>query len=277
MGGFLRTLAKVGLVELDESDQAKPAAPPAGAAGAAGADDVDMEALEKLLAEDGDIPAPGGGGDDVDALIAAAGTGAASGGAPAPPVAQPTSGMAPMAAGESGIAEGRPFDEIYQQTNVPDSPFPAEKMIKMLDGLRAMDPNTRKAAVIAMDAADDAWSVDDSVLDAQRKIQALQGATAAMAETVNQAAAQAAANLQSQDTYQSQATDSIRKQIADLEALLQEELQKVAEEKAAIDVGLKGTREAFERETARFNQEIQRLQEISVVFGGAVTTEPTSS
>lgn len=270
MGGFLRTLAKVGLVELDESERAKPAAPPAGPAGA---DDVDMEALEKLLAEEGDIPATGGGGDDVDALIA----GAASGGAPPPAAVQPTPAAAPMVAGESGIAEGRPFDDIYQQANVPGSPFPAEKMIKMLDGLRAMDPNTRKAAVVAMDSADDAWSVDDSVLDAQRKIQVLQSATAAMAETVNQAAAQATANLQSQDTYQSQATDSIRKQIADLEGLLQEELQKVAEEKAAIDMGLKGTREAFERETARFSQEIQRLQEIAVVFGEAGTMEPTSS
>jgi len=269
MGGFLRTLAKVGLVELDESEQERPAA---ATAAAAPAGDVDMADIERLLAE------------DTEALVGGASEAPSSGPASSAPVAptmvvSPAPGAGPSGpavGGSTAIAEGRPFSEIYAEAAVQPSAFPAEKMIRVLDGLRAMDPNTRKAAVMAMDMADDAWSVDDSVLDAQRKIQVLQTTTAAMAETVNQAAAKAAADIQAQETYQAQATDSIRKQIADLEALLQEEMSKVAQEKAAIEAGLKATRESFERETARINQEIEKLQEIFRIFATPGTTGPAS-
>jgi hypothetical protein len=172
----------------------------------------------------------------------------------------------PSAPLPDAVGEGRPLEEIYTLARVPSSAFPAEKLLRVLDGLKAMDPNTRKVAVMAMDAADDAWSIEDSILDAQRKTQALESAAASLVEQVRQAEAQAQIDLQSQDAYQGQATDSIRKQIEELEILLREELQKVAQEKAAVESKVAAARESCERETARFRQEIERLQEISKVF-----------
>ena len=62
------------------------------------------------------------------------------------------------------IAEQRPFDEIYAEQSVAAAAFTAEKLLKILDGLAALDPAARIAAVRALDAADDAWTVDDALL-----------------------------------------------------------------------------------------------------------------
>ena len=72
------------------------------------------------------------------------------------------------------ITEGKSFDSIFADANLPISPFPAERLLRLLDGLQAMDETTRKAAVKAMDAADDTWAIDDPVLDAQRKVGVLE-------------------------------------------------------------------------------------------------------
>jgi hypothetical protein len=69
--------------------------------------------------------------------------------------------------------EGIALADIFAAAGVPDSPYPAEKLLRLLDGLRAMDAGTRKAAVLAMDAADDNWQIGDCIADADRKISAL--------------------------------------------------------------------------------------------------------
>ncbi len=88
---------------------------------------------------------------------------------PAPEVMLP-----PPAAGESRIEEGKALDEIFALANIPPAAFSAEKLLRLLDGLRAMDATTRRAAVLAMDAADDNWTIADPVTDAQRKTAALE-------------------------------------------------------------------------------------------------------
>ena len=253
MGKFLRTLAKVGLVELDEPEE-RPAEPEAAAPPA---DQVDMAELDRIIAS-------AGGGAEAPAQAGASW----QTGAP------PPGSSAQAGAGSAAIREGRSFDEIYTMASVATSSFPAEKMLRVLDGLKAMDPATRKAAVMAMDLADDEWSVEDSVLDAQRKMRALQSAAAALAERLSQEATRVAAELQARESYQQQATESIRKQIAELEVLLQQEIQKVAEEKSAIEAGLRAAREACERETARYRQELSRLQEILVIFAASGSPAP---
>jgi hypothetical protein len=241
MGKLLKTLAKMGLVELDADNRA-----------ILDKDNqrIDMTAIDHILQE--------------QAL--------SQGATPAVPKApQPSSDVAQK--GDAGILEGRSFEEIYALARVPPSAYPAEKLLKLLDGLRTMDPGTRKAAVMAMDAADEDWTVENAIRDAQHKIRALQDASASLVEAVSRAEAKAQADLDAQERYQQEAMASIRKQIAELEALLEQELQKVAEERAAIQAQLQQTREACERETSRFKQEITRLKEIPDSFGGTAPTQ----
>ena len=109
----------------------------------------------------------------------------------------------------------------------------------------------RHAAVMAMDAADDAWSIVDPLQDAQRKVAALQRAKGELAAVVGASEAQAERDLKAADAYQAEATEKIRAQISELEALLQEELTSVTNRRATSQSKLQGTREAAAREAAR--------------------------
>ncbi len=232
MSRLLKTLANIGLIELDEADGMRPEGAP-----------EDSGAAPGSSSETGT-----GGADTGDRPYE-----------PAP--------VAPEAAADPEALEGRPLADIYTKAQLPPSAYSAEKLLKLIEGLRTLDPGTRKAAVLAMDAADEDWAVDDAVRDAEHKIGALEQAGAALIDVVKRAEAQAKVDVEAQDRYQHEATSSIRKQIADLEALLAREIEKVAEERAGIQARLQRTKEACGRETTRFREEMARLQEIPGSFG----------
>ncbi|MGH8609999.1 MAG: hypothetical protein ACREX9_22095 [Gammaproteobacteria bacterium] len=231
MSRLLKTLANIGLVELDEADRMRPEGAPEDRGAAPGS----TSEAETGGADTGVRPYE-----------------------PAP--------VDPEAAADPDALEGRPLADIYTKAQVPPSPYSAEKLLKLLEGLRTLDPSTRKAAVLAMDAADEDWAVEDAVQDAENKIRALDQAGAALIEVVKRAEGQAKVDVEAQDRYQHEATSSIRKQIADLEALLTREIEKVAEERAGIQARLQRTKEACGRETKRFREEMARLQEIRGSF-----------
>lgn len=164
------------------------------------------------------------------------------------------------------VAANVSFDSLYASAGVAPSPFPAEKLLKLLDGLRAMDAATRRSAVLAMDAADDAWTVDDALLDAERKCATLLAArktVEAQVTAAEQAAAQSVADLEKslEDT-----SATVRKQIADLEALMKREVERGANERAALMASARDARASGQRETLRLDGEIERLQELSKIF-----------
>jgi BMFP domain-containing protein YqiC len=115
------------------------------------------------------------------------------------------------------------------------------------------------------------------VRDAENKIRALDQAGAALIDVVKRAEGQAKVDVEAQDRYQHEATSSIRKQIADLEALLTREIVKVAEERAGIQARLQRTKEACGRETKRFREEMARLQEIPGSFGAPTPSSRSQS
>ncbi|MED5372133.1 MAG: methyl-accepting chemotaxis protein [Myxococcota bacterium] len=245
MSKFLKALAKMKLVELDEQELETPSS-----------HDGDQD-IDKILAETRAMM----GETETPAVEEEA--------APDPePVAPP-----PQVSVPAEIQEGRAFEDIYAEAGVPESPYPAEQMLKLLDGLKAMGPRERKMAVMAMDAADDRWTIADPVLDAQRKIDSLRSESARLDAFAEKAEAEAQAGLQAQEDYKSEATQTIRKQISELEALLEEELRKVAEEKASIHLKLESTRGAVTREKARFEAEMDSLFTLSQTFGTDNETE----
>lgn len=270
MSRLLRTLAKVGLVELDAQEAQAARAREAASQPSAG---LDEERLARILADEEQAAkrTPPGRAEPRASPPPLRQSGKAS--PPAGPASSDTtpsdtapSAATPSGAGSSAIAEGQSFEALYKGAEVPSSPYPAEKLLKLLDGLRAMDAGTRKAAILAMDAADDAWTIDDVVLDAERKCRTL----ALGIERVEAQSADVDARVKSEVTsleqYTQQAAETIRRQIAELEAMLQDELQKAATRRAELQMETRAAREAAARERARYEQEIERLREIGRIF-----------
>ena len=188
-----------------------------------------------------------------------------------PPLNQPAPLMTQYAV--SDVVEGRSFDEIFASANLPVSPYPAERLLRLLDGLREMDEPTRKAAVRAMDGADDNWTIADPVLDAQRKIAVLEAYKEAVNTQVTNAQGKAAAEVSDLKIKQEKAGAEIRKQIAELERLLEREMLKTTEHIAALEAGVKAAREAAAREGQRVSAEMGRLQEIQAQFAHPTTQQ----
>lgn len=258
MGRWLTFLEKAGIVELSPAERAKRDAvkPKADS-------EPSSQSIEELLAESAALTSSLGDDPATSAL---------------PPVDEPwdrdgppplpTSGSAPMATplSDGELFGGRELAQIYAESSIPASPYPAEKLLRVLDGLAAMDPSMRRAAVDAMDAADEAWALSDPLLDAERKISALDGELRRLDAASHDAEEEATAGLQAQAEYQAQATDTIRAQIAELEEMLETELRTVAEARANIQLELEQRRAAITREAARYRDEIVRLQQLGHFF-----------
>ena len=152
-------------------------------------------------------------------------------------------------------------------SGVPDSPFPVEKLLKMLEGLKALPAASRKAAVLALDAADENWSIADVILDAQRKTRALREEQGRLDTHIAAAEAQAQSDITDAESYLEQATATIREQIAELETLLQQEVQQVADQKSQITQTLQSSRDAAARQRARLDSEIARIAQVPLTFG----------
>ena len=63
-----------------------------------------------------------------------------------------------------------------------------------------------------------------------------------------------------------EASAAIRKQIAELEQLLEREVTRAAQETTSVEAGLRAAREATAREARRMDAEIERLREIPNTF-----------
>lgn len=190
--------------------------------------------------------------------------------APPPEPAAPAAPPRPL--GE--LAQERPFEQIYAEQSVPTAPFSAEKLLKIIDGLAALEPPARIAAVRALDAADDAWSIDDALLDAERKSRALLAARNQLEQQARAALEQARAAVTERDQRQQDAVGRIRSQIAELEALLEREVARATEEKSALENAARSAKEACLREVARLDAESERLKRLAATFGG--DARPTS-
>ncbi len=257
MSSFLRALAKVGLVELNESEASTSRKKPSNASSPSGGAPVGEDEIERILRETQEALAASGGG--------------APAATPAPPppdvVSTATAPPVPRSAPVGALAAENSLAEIYMASGVPDSPFPVEKLLKMLDGLQALPVASRKAAVLALDSADDNWSIADVILDAQRKTRALREEQARLDSHLSATDAQAQADIASAEAYLEQATATIREQIAELETMLQQEVQQVATQKAEITHTLQSSRDAAARQRARLDNEIARIAKIPLTFG----------
>lgn len=180
----------------------------------------------------------------------------------------------PVALPSGPIQEQRAFEAIYAEAHVAPGPFPAEKLLKILDGLAALEPASRKAAVLALDAADDSWQLDDALLDAERKLKALEGAKRQVEGQARAELERAKAEIEAREQRQQEAVARIRQQIADLEALLEREVARATEEKAALQEAARSAKDACAREIARCDGEATRLRRVAEIFAIAPAASP---
>lgn len=191
------------------------------------------------------------------------------------PAAAPAaaSAVAPLqadaAAPITGEAVPMPLDAIYASAGVPPSAYPAERLLRLVDGLSAMDEGTRLMAIKAMDAADESWSIDDPLADAAAKVQALARHADGLQHDLQTLESETQARLQAVAARREQVVGDIRKQIAELEALVERELTRSAQETAAQEAHLQAARQQTARQVASLAQTSQRLQGLSRQFGAA--------
>jgi hypothetical protein len=164
------------------------------------------------------------------------------------PVDMPAPEPLPEAAAPLVDTAGMTLEQVYAAAGVPACAYPAERLLRLLDGLKAMDEATRRQTIQAIDAADDSWTLDDPKRDAQAKVAAIEAHSASIRSGVAQAEQEAQAQLRAQMQAQETSVAEIRRQISELEGLLAREIARGAQENAALEASLQATRESANRE-----------------------------
>lgn len=225
-----------------------------------------LEAARLIERSDAETSASAPAGDaDIDAIIRRAAEAEA-----APSAREDTPVDAPLhaaVAGEAvGVEEGLTFADIYLRQNVTEAQFPVERLLKLVEGLRALDPTTRRAAIMAMDVADETWSMDQVLADADAKMAALRGHQRQMqgaADAVVQANRERVAAL---ETSRDGRLAELRQQIAGLEAQIQDAVGSTAADVARLQSESESNKAALLRETQRIDAHVLNLQELVAQF-----------
>lgn len=168
---------------------------------------------------------------------------------------------APMPGGSLDLAQ------IYASAGVPASVYPAERLLRVLDGLAAMDVHTRHLTIRAIDEADESWTIDDPVRDAAAKIAALDQHRAQIETALKEVESQTAARAEASRNKLDQVVGEVRRQMAELDALIQREQARAAQEQATLEANLNLARELTARELAELEQQRTRLSTLTSQFG----------
>lgn len=191
--------------------------------------------------------------------------------------APPGSDLVTPAASTAAVATtgaGLPLnlDDIYANGRIAPSLYPAERLLRLVDGLSAMDEATRLMAIKAMDTADESWSIEDPLADAAAKVKALAAHAEQLQLNMQALQAESQTRLNAVAARQEQVVGDIRKQITELEALVSRELTRAAQETATQEASLKAAQDQTARELDEIARISQRLQGLAVQFGDPATT-----
>jgi hypothetical protein len=192
--------------------------------------------------------------------------------APAPPPATETTAALPPAAAPVPVGAPLKLDEIYAQAGVPASLYPAERLLRLIEGLSAMDPGTRLVAIQAMDAADESWTIADPLADAQTKAQALSMHAELLQLNLQALERDTLARIETMTARRDKVVDDIRRQMSELDALMNREVSRAAQDIAGQEAQLQAAREHTAAQLASLSQLGQQLQNLSAQFGAPTTT-----
>lgn len=171
-------------------------------------------------------------------------------------------------------ASGTPLNlgDIYTNEGVSPSVYPAERLLRLLDGLSAMDEAIRRTAINAMDAADESWTIADPVADAHAKVKALAVHSQRLELSLQQLEQETQARVDEVRARTEQSVGGIRKQIADLEALAARELDRAEKETAEYEGTLNSAKLQTSRELDEIKKTSTQLQNLANQFGALIST-----
>jgi len=185
------------------------------------------------------------------------------------PVAAPAEPALPIA--ESTAMS---LDDVYAAAAVPPSPYPAERLMRLMDGLKEMSDDMRRRTIEAIDAADDSWTIADPLRDARAKIAAIDRHLGTIRAGIAQAEAEAGARIDATRQRSEGSIADIRRQIAELEGLLAREVARGAEELAAIESTLRSSKEGAHREIDGLSRAAGALQGLVSQFDATPNNRP---
>lgn len=223
-----------------------------------------LEAARLIERSETDVPmsAPAGD-DDIDAIIRRAAQAEAAISTAPPPL---PGDAAPPAAAVAGIEEGLSFADIYARQGLTEAQFPVERLLKLVDGLRALDPATRRAAITAMDVADETWSMEQVLADADAKVAALRGHQRQMQGTADAVVQSNRERIAALESSRDGRVAELRQQIAALEAQIQDAIGTAAADVAKLQSESESNKAALLRETQRIDAHILNLDELVAQF-----------
>ena len=165
-----------------------------------------------------------------------------------------------------GVEEGLSFAEIYARQRVADAQFPVERLLKLVEGLRTLDPATRRAAITAMDIADETWSMDHVLADADAKVAALRGHQRQMQGAADAVVLANRERIAALESSRDGRLVELRQQIAALEAQIQDAVGTTAADVAKLQSESESNKAALLRETQRIDAHVLNLQELAAQF-----------
>lgn len=163
--------------------------------------------------------------------------------------------------------------DIYANEGVSPSVYPAERLLRLLDGLSAMDEAIRRTAINAMDAADESWTIADPVDDANAKVKALAIHSQRLESSLQQLEKETQARVDEVRSKTEQTVVGIRKQVADLEALAARELDRAAKEMAEYEGALNTAKAQTSRELDEIKKTSAQLQNLANQFGALISNQ----
>lgn len=190
--------------------------------------------------------------------------------APSPATPAEPAATAPPEAAMPVVGTPLKLDEIYAKAGVPASLYPAERLLRLIEGLSAMDPGTRLMAIQAMDAADESWTIDDPLADAQAKAQALSLHAELLQLNLQALERDTLARIEATTAKRDKVGGDIRQQMAELDALMNREVARAAQDIANQEAQLQAARDHTTGQLASLSQLGQQLQNLSAQFGAPV-------
>jgi DNA anti-recombination protein RmuC len=158
------------------------------------------------------------------------------------------------------------LEAIYQQAGVASCAYPAERLMRLIDGLKAMDEPTRLRTIQAIDEADESWTIQDPIKDANAKAEAIRVHSKAIHASLATSEQETQALLMEIRQRQEKSTTEIRQQIAELESLLTREIARGAQETALLESSLQSKKELVNRELANLSRTARELQTLASQF-----------
>jgi chromosome segregation ATPase len=170
------------------------------------------------------------------------------------------------------LPEGMSIELIYQAASVPSSNYTVERLGKLVEGLKQLDSATQRAAILAMDSADDTWSIEDILQDARKKVDALQAYSNQTASKVTRIRENIQNDVQRLAAEKDQSIANIQTQIAELQRLLESTISQHAAETAKLNSQALSAQQAVDREQQRMSEQIGKINTLVLPFTSSTST-----